>query len=55
MLRKDNDIKWTVDARKSLKYIKKSITEAPVLVSHDFAKDFLVFSYSSEHTIAGVL
>ena len=55
MLKKDNEIKWTVDTRKYFKDIKKSITKAPFLVSPDFSKDFLVFSYASEHTIAGVL
>ena len=55
MLKKENEIKWIVDARKSFKYIKKAITEAPVLVSPDFIKDFLVFSYAYEHTIDGVL
>ena len=35
--------------------IKKEIREAPVLVSLDFSKDFIVFSFASEHTIAEVL
>ena len=52
MLRKDNEIKRIVDARKYFKDINKSITKAPVLVSPDFSKYFLVFSYASEHTIA---
>ena len=34
---------------------KKAISESPVLVSTDFSKDFLMFSFSSEHTMAGVL
>ena len=34
---------------------KKEISEAPVLVSPDFTKDFSVFSYASEYTIAAVL
>ena len=55
MLKKDNEIKWNVDARKSFKNIKKAITQAPVLVSPDFSQDFLVFSYAFEHKIVGVL
>ena len=55
MLKKDNEIKWTVEARKYFKCIKKSITEAPILVSPNFSKDFIVFSCAYEHTIAGVL
>ena len=55
ILKKENEIKWIVDARNSFKDIKKAITEAPILVSPDFTKDFLVFPYASEHTIVGVL
>ena len=55
MMRKDHEIKWTMEAKKSVKDIKKSISEAPVLVSLDFEKYFLVFSYASEHAVTGVL
>ena len=55
MLRKDHEIKWTVEANKYFRDINKSISESPVLVSPDFDKFFLVFSYASEHTIATVL
>ena len=48
MMKKDNEIKWTVDARKYFKDIKKLITKAPILVSLIFSKDFLVFSYASD-------
>ena len=47
MLRKDRERKWTVEAKKSFKDIKQAISEAPVLVSLDFDKYFLVFSYAS--------
>ena len=55
MLKKDHEIKWTMEFKKSFKNIKKSISEAPVLVSPYFDKYFLVFSYASEHTVAVVL
>ena len=48
-------MRWTIDARRSLKYIKQAIKGAPVLVSPNFRKDFLIFSSASDHTIAGVL
>ena len=48
-LEKDNEIKWTMNVRKSFKDIKKANIEALVLVSPDFSKYFLVFSYASEH------
>ena len=55
MLRKDNDIKSTPEENKYFEDIKKDISEAPMLVSPDFSKYFLIFSFSSEHTVVGVL
>ena len=55
MLRKDHEIKWTMEAKKYFKDIKQSILEALVLISLDFEKYFLVFSYALEHTVAAVL
>ena len=43
---------------KSQKYfelVKKALTETPVLISPDFTKDFYIFSFASEHTVAAVL
>ena len=47
MLGKDKEIKWTPEAKQS--------SEAPVVASPDFSKDFLIFSFSSDHTVVGVL
>ena len=55
MLGKDKEIKWTPKTKQSFEDIKKAIFEAPVLASPDFSKDFLIFSFASEHTVAGVL
>jgi hypothetical protein len=55
MLRKGSEIKWTPEARKSFEDIKVALTKAPVLASPDYAKDFILFYFASEHTIAGVL
>jgi len=55
MLKKGNEIKWIPEARKSFKDIKVALTKAPVLASPNFEKDFILFSFASEHTIAGVL
>ena len=55
MLKKDHEIKSTTYARRSFKDIKQAIIEALVTVSPYFSKDFLIFSYASDHTIAGVL
>jgi hypothetical protein len=55
MLRKGSEIKWTPEARKYFEDIKVALTKAPVLASPNFAKDFILFSFASEHTIVGVL
>jgi hypothetical protein len=55
MLRKCSEIKWTQEARISFEDIKVALTKAPVLVSPNYAKDFILFSFTSEHTIVGVL
>jgi hypothetical protein len=55
MLNKDNRVNWTTEAKASFERIKKVISEAPVLTSPDYLKDFLIFSFASEHTIAAVL
>ena len=55
MLRKDSDIKWTSEYKKYFNEIKKPITKELVLIIPYFSKDFIIFSFSSEHTIAEVL
>ena len=55
MLRKENEIKWTFEARNSFSDIKNALTKAPVLISPDCTRDFQIFSFASEHTVAGVL
>jgi len=55
MLKKDNRVNWTTEARASFVHIKKFISKAPVLASPDYLKDFLIFSFASEHTIVAVL
>jgi hypothetical protein len=55
MLKKNNEVKWMAEAKASFARIKKVISEAPVLASPDYLKDFLIFSFASEHTVATVL
>jgi ribonuclease HI len=55
MLRKGNEVKWTTEPRESFVQIKKALTEAPVLISPDYSKDFLIFSFASCDTVAAVL
>jgi ribonuclease HI len=55
MLRKGNEVKWTTEPRESFAQIKRALTEAPVLISPDYSKDFLIFSFASCDTVAAVL
>jgi hypothetical protein len=52
MLKKENEVKWTTEPRESFNQINKSLTEAPVLISPNYSKDFLIFSFSSFDTMA---
>ena len=54
MLKKENEIKWNLDARNSFTNIKKALREYPVLISPDCTKDFHIFSFASEHIVARV-
>jgi hypothetical protein len=55
MLRKNSEVKWKTEARASFAHIKKVISEAPLLASPDYLKEFFIFSFASEHTLAVVL
>jgi hypothetical protein len=55
MLKKDSKVKWTIEAKQAFEEIKKALTQTPVLTSPNFDKDFIIFSFASEHTIVVVL
>jgi hypothetical protein len=55
MLKKGNEVKWTAESRESFIQIKGALIEAPVLISPDYSKDFLVFSFASFDTVATIL
>ena len=55
MLKKDSQVKWTEEAVKSFNLVKLALSSAPVLVSPDYTQDFILFSFTSEHTMAAVL
>ena len=55
MLKKDNNFKWSVEAKKSFINIKRDLSKAHVLVSPNFDKEFMIFSFALGNTIAGVL
>ena len=55
MLKNGSKVRWTDATRKSFDSIKKAIMEAPTLISPDYSKEFHIFSFASEDTIAAVL
>ena len=54
-LKKDVKFEWTEKGRRAFKNIKDAISKSPVLISPNYSKDFQIFSFASEDTIAGVL
>jgi len=55
MLRKGNEVKWIAEPRESFDQIKRALTEAPMLISPNYSKDFLIFSFASFYTVVIVL
>jgi hypothetical protein len=55
LLKKDTHFEWESEGKLSFQRIKEAIIVAPVLVSPNFSKDFIIFSFASKDTIAGVL
>jgi hypothetical protein len=55
MLKKDTKMKWTIEEKHSFDQVKQALTQSPVLINPDYTKYFLLFSFSSEYTIAVVL
>ena len=43
------------EAKEYFANIKKALTKDHVLISPNFTKEFMIFSFASEHTIARVL
>jgi hypothetical protein len=55
LLKKDVKFEWNDESKQAFESIKTAICEAHVLVSPDYNKNFQIFSFASEDTIAGVL
>ena len=55
MLKKDTKIRWNTKSKQSFEQVKHALTQAPVLISLDYTKDFFLFSFASEHTITTIL
>ena len=55
ILKKNNEVKWTVSTRFSFGQIKKAIFEALTLASPNYSLPFSIFSFASETTLTVVL
>jgi hypothetical protein len=55
LLKKDVKFDWNEESKRAFECMKTAICEAPVLISPDYNKDFQIFSFAFEDTIAGVL
>ena len=55
MLKKDAKVKWSLETKQAFESIKTALTQTPVLTSPQFDKDFIIFSFASDHNIAVVL
>jgi hypothetical protein len=55
LLKKDAKYEWSEEGKIAFKTIKDAIGKSPVLINSDYSKDFQIFSFASEDTIAGVL
>lgn len=55
LLKKDVRFVWQEDNKRAFQEIKGAIAKAPILVSPNYSKDFMIFSFASEDTIVSVL
>jgi len=55
ILRKGNEVKWIAEPRGSFNQIKQALNEAQMLISPDYSKDFLIFTFASFDTVTTVL
>jgi len=55
MLKKDSTINWPIQAKQSFEEIKIALIRTLVFMSLQFDRDFIIFSFASEHTRAVVL
>jgi hypothetical protein len=55
LLKKDARFELDNDGKKAFQHIKEEITIALVLISPNFYKDFIIFSFASQDTITGII
>ena len=55
MIKKDNSFSWGGKEKESFIRIREAIAEAPALVSPDFKKYFILYTFASDISYAAIL
>jgi len=55
MLKKENEVLWTKEAKELFSRIKEALQATPVLISPDDQNPFQIFSFASPSLIAAIL
>jgi hypothetical protein len=55
LLKTDQRFEWTVDTQGAFNNIKREITIALVLISPNFQRDFIIYSFAIEIVVASIL
>lgn len=55
ILKKDSEVKCSLEANKAFHPVKFSLSTVPILISLDYTSDLFIFSFASEHTLVVVL
>ena len=55
MIKKDFNFKWTKERNEAFDIIKEAIVEAPTLRSPNFDKEFILYTFASDHLIVVVV
>ena len=55
MIKKDTNFKWTKERMEAFKKIKESIENPPTLRSPNFDREFILYTFSFDHSIMVVL
>ena len=55
MMSEKHPFRWQEEGKKAFEDIKTAIANAPMLVSPNFEKDFIIYCYASEHSLSSIL
>jgi hypothetical protein len=55
MIKKDTNFKWTKERKDAFDKTKEGIVEAPTLRSPNFDKEFILYTFASDHSIVAML